>query len=261
MIITLIAYLAAFNLLVFSIQTGKANFDRASRVLWGIAIVAHASLLSISLLHHSTLNLSFYNAISAVSWLVTTLLYIASFSRPVKSLGLIVLPLTAVALILGMIFPDMTKHINQGVKGLNLHIFTSLLAYALLTLAATQAVILAYQDHQLRHHHPVGLIQKLPPLQHMESLLFQLIGLGFLILSLALITGFIFLDDMLAQRVIHKTVLSIISWLVFAGLLWGRWKLGWRGRKAIRWTLWGFAFLALAYFGSKIVRELILQRA
>jgi ABC-type uncharacterized transport system permease subunit len=55
-------------------------------------------------------------------------------------------------------------------------------------------------------------------------------------------------------------VLSLIAWAVFATLLWGHWKFGWRGRTAIRWTLGGFVFLMLAYFGSKMVLELMLGR-
>lgn len=65
---------------------------------------------------------------------------------------------------------------------------------------------------------------------------------------------------MFAQHLVHKTVLGIIAWLVFAVLLWGRWRFGWRGRTAIRWTLSGAVTLMLAYFGSKLVLELLLHR-
>jgi ABC-type uncharacterized transport system permease subunit len=94
----------------------------------------------------------------------------------------------------------------------------------------------------------------------METLLFQLIGVGFVLLSMALVTGAIYMENMFAQHLVHKTILSIIAWLVFATLLWGRWRFGWRGRTAIRWTLSGFALLALAYLGSKLVLEIILNR-
>jgi ABC-type uncharacterized transport system permease subunit len=110
---------------------------------------------------------------------------------------------------------------------------------------------------RLRHHRPGGLLRALPPLAVMETLLFQTLGLGFALLSLALFSGLIFIQDMFAQHLAHKTVLSIFAWLVFAVLLWGRWRFGWRGRTAIRWTLGGFALLVLAYFGSKFVLELI----
>ncbi|MGH8472324.1 MAG: cytochrome C assembly family protein, partial [Gammaproteobacteria bacterium] len=100
----------------------------------------------------------------------------------------------------------------------------------------------------------------LPPLQTLEGLMFQHIGAGFFLLSLSLMSGMMFLNDIFAQHLVHKTVLSLVAWLVFAVLLFGRWRYGWRGRTAIRCTLGGFASLMLAYFGSKVVLELILHR-
>ena len=112
----------------------------------------------------------------------------------------------------------------------------------------------------MRHRQPGGFLRGIPPLTAIESLLFQMIGAGFVLLSITLFSGLLFLKDIFAQHLVHKTVLSFIAWGVFGVLLWGRWRFGWRGRTAIRWTLSGFAFLALAYFGSKLVLELILQR-
>jgi ABC-type uncharacterized transport system permease subunit len=59
---------------------------------------------------------------------------------------------------------------------------------------------------------------------------------------------------------VHKTVLSIIAWFIFSGLLLGRLRYGWRGSTAIQGTLIGFVLLLLAYFGSKLVLELILKK-
>jgi ABC-type uncharacterized transport system permease subunit len=143
---------------------------------------------------------------------------------------------------------------------LELHIIISIIAYALLAMATVQALLLALQDRRLRQHHPGGFLRGMPPLTTMESLLFQMIAAGFVALGLALLSGLLFLEDMFAQHLVHKTVLSIAAWLVFGILLWGRWRFGWRGRTAIRWTLGGFITLMLAYFGSKLVLELILNR-
>ena len=93
-----------------------------------------------------------------------------------------------------------------------------------------------------------------------ESLLFGFLWAGWVVLSLSLISGWFFVEDMFAQHLVHKTVLSCIAWVVFGILLWGRNRLGWRGHRAIRWTLLGFILLMLAYFGSKLVREFILHR-
>jgi len=127
------------------------------------------------------------------------------------------------------------------------------------SLAMFQALLLSLQDHQLKHKHPSGLIRNFPPLQTMESLLFGFLWAGWVVLSLSLLSGWLFFEDLFAQHLVHKTVLSCIAWVVFAVLLWGRHQLGWRGHKAIRWTLAGFCLLMLAYFGSKLVREFILH--
>ena len=118
--------------------------------------------------------------------------------------------------------------------------------------------ILLIQDQQLRKRPVSTLIKHFPPLQTMESLLFGFLWAGWLLLSLSLITGWLFLDNLFAQHLVHKTLLSCVAWLVFGILLWGLHQLGWRGHKAIRWTITGFFLLMLAYFGSKLVREFIL---
>ncbi len=81
----------------------------------------------------------------------------------------------------------------------------------------------------------------LPSMEALESATFQALGAGFAILTLALFSGFIFVRDLFAQHLIHKTVLSCLAWVVFAVLLFGRWRFGWRGRVARNWTLSGFA--------------------
>jgi ABC-type uncharacterized transport system permease subunit len=139
-----------------------------------------------------------------------------------------------------------------------MHILISVISYSLLTLAALQAILLAIQNQQLRNRHPGGFVRAMPPLETMECLLFRLIGIGFLLLSISLLSAVPYTQNLVEQHLIHKTVLSITAWVVFAILLWGRWRFGWRGRTAIRWTLGGFAVLMLAYFGSKLVLELII---
>ncbi len=134
----------------------------------------------------------------------------------------------------------------------------SVVAYSLIMLGAIQALLLAYQDYSIRTHNPGGFIRYLPPMHDMETLLFQFLGFGFVCLSASLLTGFLFLEDIFAQHLVHKTVLSIVAWFILAVLLFGRFQFGWRGKTAIRWTLFAFAFLMLAYFGSKLVLEFIL---
>lgn len=141
-----------------------------------------------------------------------------------------------------------------------LHVFLSVLSAVLLTLAAFQSVLLAFQERWLHRPGWESLVNRLPPLQTMERRLFRLIGTGFLTLSLALLSGLWFIEDWLAQHLVNKTLLSVSAWLIFGVLLWGRQNYGWRGRAATRWVLAGYATLVLAYFGSKyFISELIIK--
>jgi ABC-type uncharacterized transport system permease subunit len=225
-----------------------------------IAVTLHAIALYQGLFSTSGLNLGFFNAISLISFLIALLILLASLTNPVENLGIFLLPMAALAILLELIFPVEHNLPTATALDLKLHILMSIMASSMLGIAAVHSIVLAIQDRQLRNKKPGGYIRALPPLQTMETLLFQMIGLGFFLHSLSLITGMIYLDDMFAQHVAHKTVLSIIAWFVFAILLWGRWRFGWRGTKAIRWTLAGFVTLLLAYLGSKWVLEILLGR-
>jgi ABC-type uncharacterized transport system permease subunit len=140
------------------------------------------------------------------------------------------------------------------------HILTSIIAFSLLNIAALQAILLAIQEQQLRSHPPRRLVLSLPPLQTMEALLFQMLAAGLIFLTISLVSGYLFIENLFAQHLVHKTVLSILAWIIFSGLLLGRSRYGWRGQTAIQWTLIGFVLLLLAYFGSKLVLELILHK-
>lgn len=264
---SLIALPAALLYLAGGFSTGLRLFTprdkrRPPRFL-GIAlglggVALHTVLLSQTLAVEGAFNLSFFSAMSLSAWLIALLLLVTAVRRPIENLGILLLPVAAVSVALSVRYPAVHLLEPTAPNWLKLHVLVSLLAYSLLTLAAVQAVLLAIQDAKLHRHHPGGFVRALPPLQTMEKLLFEMISLGFVLLGAALLTGFIFLDDMFAQHLAHKTILSIISWLVFGVLLWGRYRFGWRGRTAIRWTLAGFVVLALAYFGSKAALELIL---
>ena len=138
------------------------------------------------------------------------------------------------------------------------HIVLSTLAYALLTIGVALTLALRMLDRRLRNRRPLGWLTALPSVEALEAGTFQALTAGFAVLTLALFSGFIFIDNLFAQHLVHKTVLSCLAWFVFAVLLFDRWRFGWRGRTATAWALSGFALLALAYFGSKIVLESIL---
>jgi len=248
--------LIAIRLFVDQIRQRIPRFAGITVGLIGVAM--HGMHLYQGILSEGGVNLSFFGASSLIAWTILLLLMISSLSKPVENLAITLMPLAALAIILEMHFPTSTLLSASAQWSLRIHVIISLLAYSLLTMACVQAALLAVQDHYLRNRHPGGFIRSLPPLQTMEDLLFEMISLGFILLTVALFTGFVFMDNMLAQHLVHKTLLSIVAWLVFGTLLWGRRQFGWRGQKALTWTLAGFFVLMLAYFGSKFVVELLL---
>jgi ABC-type uncharacterized transport system permease subunit len=132
------------------------------------------------------------------------------------------------------------------------HILISILAFSFLCIAALQAVFLAIQEYSFRHKQ-TGLMQVLPPLVTMETFLFQTIWIGFILLTIVLITSILFFDTVFTGYLFQKTLLTFISWVIFAILLFGRHIAGWRGKIAIRGTLLGFGVLILAYFSSRLL--------
>ncbi|MDH5445252.1 MAG: cytochrome c biogenesis protein CcsA [Gammaproteobacteria bacterium] len=225
-----------------------------------ISVLIHGVILYQQLFSPVGFDIRFFHVLSLVAWLVALLLIISMLNMQIECLGIIVFPFAAFMLLLGYLPSEAHLLTYEMKSGILVHILFSILAYSLLSIAAVQALLLYIQDSHLHNRHPGGFVRALPALETMETLLFRIILLGFVTLSIALLSGIFYLEDMFAQHIAHKTILSLVAWLLFAVLLWGRWQYGWRGRIAIRWTYSGFIVLMLAYFGSKFVIELVLNR-
>ncbi len=227
------------------------------------AVAAHAAVLYTGMLHEGGLNVGLANAISLIAWAIAVLFLIASITRPIESLGILIMPVAAATVLIDWLTPRGHLLIVTVTPLQSVHIVISLIAYSLLSIAVVQSLMLACVESHLRHRRqPSRFLRALPPLETMENLMFQMITLGFILLTLTVISG-VFFSEQLFNKPLEFTdhiVLSIIAWVVFAVLLAGRWRFGWRGRTAIRWTLGGFTLLAFAYFGSKFALEILLRR-
>ena len=257
-------YLAVAALLWRALRTGNNRFAASKPGILTLAagaLVLHAALLYGDLFS-GTLHLGLTNAAALIAWAVSLLYLLAVLRQPVESLGLFILPIAATTLLLDWLTPSRQLVLPDAGLAQTLHIVISLLAYSLLSVAVVQSLVLGLQERALHRHHAGGFLRSLPPLETMEVLLFRMIAVGFLLLTLTLASGLIFSEQLFGKplRWNHHTVLSMIAWCVFAVLLVGRWRLGWRGRTAVRMTLIGFSLLVLGYFGSKFVLEVLLQR-
>lgn len=239
------------------------------RLLVGLVALVLHGLVSLSLLNNPAgADLSLLSMFTLVALVVTLFTLLASLRLPIANLMLIVFPLSAATLAAALLSgrlagePSAAEQVNLIAlsKPLLSHIIISISAYSILTIAAAQSVLLALQERQLKNRSSNSLTKLLPPMETMERLLFTLLWVGLATLTVAIASGFAFLDDMFAQNISHHTILACLAWLVFAVLLYGHKILGWRGATAVKWTLLGFALLVLGYFGSKFVAEVLLGR-
>lgn len=228
--------------------------------LSSIALLLHGVVMHEVLVQPGGLHFGFYTIAILHAWLVGLLALLVNVYRPVQGIYLVAMPLAAIELSLGVLGHEHGAPLPSLTTAMQSHILLSLLAYSLLSIAALQALLVSWQDRALRRHRR-GMLLALPSLQTMERMLFELIAIGFVLLSLAIATGFVVLDNLLAQHVAHKTLLTLLAWLIFAVLLAGRHWRGWRGRTAVRFTLVGFVVLLIGFVGSKLVLELVLNRA
>lgn len=257
-------YLVAGGLLTAQLIKGQSLTPAARLGILALAaggLVLHGSLLLARLGLTGELNLALTSAFSLVAWVVALLFIAVALARPVENLGILVLPFAGLTVLIEWLWPG-SRLLPPSSAPQTLHIVVSILAYGLLTLSAVQALLLSLQERRLHRHHPGGFVRALPPVQTMETLMFQLIVAGFLLLTGTVVSGLFFSEQVFGRplRLSHHTALAILAWAVYGILLFGRWRLGWRGRVAVRWTLTGFALLVIGYFGSKFVLEVLLGR-
>lgn len=226
--------------------------------------LAHGALLYAGLFLPQGLNLGLGVTISMIAWLTVLIYSLINWRHQLEGLQPVVLVIGAIGVVMPFVLRTSHTLVHSDLLLFKAHLLIAFLAYSLLMIAALHAVLMTVAEHSLhRHAHAAPIMRTLPPLLTMESWLFRIITAGFVLLSLTLLSGMVFSEELFAAplTITHKTVFAIISWLIFAALLAGRFFYGWRGRVAVRWTLAGFIALLLAYIGSRFVLEVVLGRA
>ena len=259
-----------------SLASGEpvVQVGRSARLGLLSAIILHAAALYFAILDENHLKLSWSLALSASVWLGMIIFWLESVIIRIDGLQLLLLPGGAVICLLAALFPkaQLLAHANDA--SLRVHLLIALCAYALVTISALQAMLMAALDHRLhfpretnpvqtKTHHAIGrLLDAQPPLLAQEQILFRVIWIAFAALTFTVLSGSLISLQMTGKwlPLDHKTIFTLLSWVTFSILLAGRYARGWRGRIALRYTLAGFAFIVLAYTGSRFVVEVILQR-
>ncbi|HIQ40070.1 MAG TPA: cytochrome C biogenesis protein [Sulfurivirga caldicuralii] len=256
--LAVILYLSATLLVAMRIGYNQANTFHRRRILLATAaaVILHGLALGQAVIQPSHLLFSWGIGLSTIGWASALMLLAANLTKSIETLGLFVWPLAMVGVV--------AQHLAGSPHPLPIeygaHILLAILAYSILGLATAQAVLYSIQERHFKRHRISQLLKALPPLTLMEKTLYQLLILGFTTLTFALLTGAFFVEDLFAQSLIHKTFFSITAWIIYALLLWGHFRRGWRGQKAAKATFLAFFLLVLSYLGSQFVLEILLNR-
>jgi ABC-type uncharacterized transport system permease subunit len=235
-------------------QTGASQ-----RVLWiaSFAVSCHLLLSAMDWVQ-GNLDLGFYKISSLIFLLMGSVSLISMLLRPLHMLIIATFPLSALAVLVNHFAPATGQPMAGLPDGLLVHVSTSLLAFGVLTLGTFQGILVSIQTQRLRSHKTRGIIRMLPPLDTMEQMFYELLFAGTALLTVAILTGGIFIDDLLGQKLVHKTVLTSLGWALMSTTLFVHWRRGWRIGTALTLVFVGYALLALGFFGSKLVVELLL---
>jgi ABC-type uncharacterized transport system permease subunit len=231
------------------------------------AWLLHGAGLWLAVMAPGTLRVGFAAMLSSALWISVGVYWLENRNFALDGLRRIVMPNAALAAVLPAIFPGALLALEGNTRLLGWHIAIATLAYSTLTIAAFHAVLMALQEARLHTRGErvtffTAALDQLPALLTMEKLLFRLIGVGFALLSLTVLSGIVFSEELFGKALKwdHKSVFTLLSWVLFASLLAGRHFRGWRGKTALSFTLAGFATLLLAYVGSRFVLEVVLHR-
>jgi ABC-type uncharacterized transport system permease subunit len=234
---------------------------------WGnwlvpIALALHAWTAAQDVATAQGLDLGLDNAISVVAGLVAAVAWASGLLRTMPAIATVVLPVACIGSLLPLAAANPHRFAYGGEPWAAIHVAVALIAYALFLVAAVQALVLMGLEKRLHRRILDATSERTPPLLTLERFLFRLVATGFVLLTLTIASGGLFSEQVFGQpfKFTHKSVFSVLAWLVFGALLAGRWRYGWRGRVALRWILAGSALLFLAYLGSKFVLEVLLGR-
>jgi ABC-type uncharacterized transport system permease subunit len=269
---------SALYLLLLLVLSLRAKVKEETGLFNGLV---HSTIFLILLIHGFVLHDSIFTPqgfifgfaqdLSLIAWVGLAFYWFQSWFLPISSLRWFSLLFAMICAALPAIFPGVLISpravSDPWFKG---HFIVATISVGLLSLAAMHAMLMSLQDRALHRQlaiipnsHAAHWLEELPPLMTMESLLFNLLYVGFALLSLTVFSGLLFSQALFGKPLVfdHKTIFALLSWILFAGLIVARWRVGLRGRAALRWVLSAYTALLLAYVGSRFVVEVILQRA
>ena len=228
--------------------------------LVAIGLITHA-LLIYNHVFNQGVDLSFANSTLLLSWIIVLIYLLLNNKSKYQGLEIFTLiPALIIVLVFPLIQPD-HQSIQYYSISASIHIIVAMLGYGLLAFGSIFSLFLLLFEKGLHAETKnSSMISTSEPLLDIESKLFQIYWVGFTFLTFTLFSSLFFSNYLFGQSLDwnHKTIFTILAWLSYALVLFGRVQFGWRGKKSIIISLFAFAFLILAYLGTKFVVEIVL---
>ena len=207
-----------------------------------------------------SINVSLATSVSLIGFQLAVIGTIAALSAELRGVSAGLLLLAAPTGLAASLIPTIDSGGSLSWQ-LQTHVFSALFAYGLLATGAIIALYALIQDRRLRAAKLSRVSNLFAPLETTERVLHGVTSTGIAVLAMSVALGITFVQNLFTQSLVHKFVLSLLALLVFGVLLVGRHMWGWRGKRAIYLYLGGFVLLCLAYFGSRVILEVILGRS
>ena len=256
-LIILFLYAGAWLRLHLALRNDTRINANMQMLLAGLGGLGQTLLTWSSMSVETGVDFSLFKVLSLIAGLTVAAVAFSSRRTAVQPVQLIFIPLAALMLAGELMTAGSATPLALS-PGTATHVLLSLVAFGIFTLATVLALLLGYAESRLKHHRVTSLVRHIPPIEALESFIFELLTLGSLLLAGSVVSGFIYLDDIFAQHLVHKTALSIVALAVFSLLSIGHWVQGWRGKRIMRGVVFAYLMLSLGFVGSKMVLEWIL---
>jgi len=241
----------ALSVFLIKIYTGRdENISTAVSYLKIIGLVLFG--IFVFKLAYPITNFTFLNVYFLTLFIINLFFISLSLFRPIDYIGLLLNPIVFISLLIFIIF-DFSIIGSQVERELYIHIIFSLSSYGFLALAGMQAFILRYQINNIKNINHSSLLNSFPSIEEMGRIMYNLIFIGFILLTLSLLSGVPYISSNLGYEIEQKIIFSLVAWFTFLYLILKKSNYGINDIAAANMTIGGLIFLLLAYLGTKFL--------
>jgi ABC-type uncharacterized transport system permease subunit len=252
-----------FHTIQVAIRKGSSIF-RPAIAAFCVAVVLHMVALveAAFTVHHFPAG-GFHNTVSLFAFLIAVTFLLVYWRYRFESLAVFLFPMVFVMTAVAAMETPVGAWTNRTARDtwLLVHIILVLLGYAALLLTALASVFYLVQERHIKRKRSMALLERLPPLGILDTLISQSMGFGFVLITLGLVTGgtWAFIESGTRWLDNPRIAISFVTWCFTLVMVFLRVTAGWRGRKAALMSLTVVACLAATWITHLGLRSLLVQ--